>query len=323
MSELFRNTEAAAFDYVRIALEREIPKLSGREKLVFDSIAKFGEPPGAKEFSLPERVVMWLYENYEEASLTNSAYDPTTKIESERLELANNLRFIAGKLERGEELPNKDDLIAIPLEIRQRQLERALLGEESTGPTFFAGELDETRFRNFAEFLEEGEVYFHGVRETLSKVAPVEGSLEKQRSLAVASNLASYILLQQVKSERGENIGDNKVEFIRDHYSDRIMLIGNSKKAFLELHDPNFPEQAFLQMWEKDTDNLVVNVGYYKKTKVWSAHNQRGNQLSIEDFAIWSKPENTRYLQQEISSRSPSLAQEFNLGVTKGRAVRR
>ena len=119
MSTLFMNRESAAFDYVKTALETEIPELSGREKIVFDSIAKFGEPTGAENFGLPERLSMWLYENYQEASQTNSDYNPTTKLTAERLELANNLRFIAGKLERGEALPNKNDLVAVPLEVKK------------------------------------------------------------------------------------------------------------------------------------------------------------------------------------------------------------
>ncbi len=99
---------------------------------------------------------MWLHDNYQQASLTSAEFNPTTKLTAERLELANNLRFIAGKLERGEALPNREDLVAVPLEAKKMQLNKTFFGQESTGATFVAGDLDENRLRNFAEFLEKG-----------------------------------------------------------------------------------------------------------------------------------------------------------------------
>ena len=283
MSVIFLNTEAAAFDYVQTAIKTEIPDLTSQEKLVFDSLAKFGASAESKRFNLPEDLAMWLFEDYQKASSTSSEYKPTTKIEAERLELANNLRFIAGKLERGDYLPNKSNLTEFPSELRRGNLEKSFFGQESTSSIFIGGDIEETRLRKFAEFLEEGQVYSHGVREHLSEVKPVEGSLGQQRSLAVASNLTSYILLQKVKSERGENIEPVKVEVIDTNRRKAIELVGNNKEAVLEFGDPRYSQRASLKMWSKDTDNLVVNLAYYQKTKVWSAHDGEGNKLRNED----------------------------------------
>ena len=174
---------------------------------------------------------MWLYENYQEASLTSTEFNPTTKLTAERLELANNLRFIANKLERGEALPNRDDLVAVPLEVKKMQLNKTFFGQESTGATFVAGDLDENRLRNLAEFLEKGNVYYRGDRGSLSKIAPVEGSLGQERSLAVARNLSSFILLQKFKKENGLKTEPIEVKVIDDVRGKAIEINGNNKEA--------------------------------------------------------------------------------------------
>ena len=265
MSALFLNSESAAFDYVQTTLENEIPELSGQEKMVFDSLAKFGSPPGAESFGLPERLSIWLYENYQKASQTNSDYNPTTKLTAERLELANNLRFIAGKLERGEALPNRDDLVAVPLEVKKMQLNKTFFGQESTGATFVAGDLDENRLRNFAEFLEKGNVYYRGDRGSLSKIAPLEGSLGQERSLAVARNLSSFILLQKYKKENGLKTAPIEVKVIDEERGKAIEINGNNKEAVLEFGDPYRRDQLFLKMWSKDSGDLIVDLTYHKK----------------------------------------------------------
>ncbi len=313
MSELYFNTEAAAFDYVQTALETRIPELTEQERLVFNSIAKFGNPPNAEQFVLPERVAMWLHENYEDATLSQIIYRPTTSKESERLDLANNLRIIAQKLETGQDLPNKDDLISIPSEARKIQLEQSYLGEEATGARIIAGDPDEKRFRNFADFIENNQkLSMVGYRDALAKTAPVEGSLGQKRSLAVASTLASYIIVQRLRHQKGEDISPINVDY--EPQSRNTFLDGQHKKAFLEIDDPDFQDQVSLKMWDKTSSKLVLDATFHKHTKIWSVHDRSANRLTEKDFAIWNEPQFKQYLQREISRQAPRIAQELNLG---------
>ncbi|MDJ0747774.1 MAG: hypothetical protein QNJ32_31190 [Xenococcaceae cyanobacterium MO_167.B27] len=312
MSELYFNAEAAAFDYVKTALETGIPQLTEQERLVFDSIAKFGSPPNAEQFVLPERVAMWLHENYEDASLSSTIYRPTTSKESERLELANNLRIIAQKLETGQDLPNKDALIWIPLEARKIQLEQSYLGEEATGARIIAPvDPDEKRLRNFADFVENNQqLSMVGYRNALGKTAPVEGSLGQKRSLAVAPTIASYIIVQRIRHQRGEDISPIKVDF--EPQSRNTYLDGQHKEALLEVDEPYFEEQVSLKMWDKTSSNLIVDATFHKETKIWSAHNRSANQLTEKDMAVWNDSDLAKYLQRQISQSAPKIAQEVN-----------
>ena len=187
------------------------------------------------------------------------------------------------------------------------ELNKTFSGEESTGPTFIAGDLDETRLRNLAEFLEKGNVYYRGERGSLSKIAPVEASLGQERSVAVARNLSSFILLQKFKKENGQKTAPIEVKVIDEERRKAIEINGNNKEAVLEFGDPYRRDQLFLKMWSKETGDLVVDLTYHKKNKLWSAQDREGNQLSEKDFAFWNNPKLTDYLKgkkAEMSTKS-------------------
>ncbi len=317
MSELYLNEEAAALDYVQTALSTKIPNLTEREQLVFDSIAKFGGSVYAQEFGVPERMAEWLQDNYQK--LTGASFDPTTSKESERLDLANNLKIIAQKLEQGENFVNKSELLSTSLEARKIQLEQSLfeasgIGKEIPGARIVAGDFDENRLRNFAALLENNEqLYMTGSRKALSQVEPVQGTIGQERSLSVAPAIADYVIVQRLKQQAGEDISPIKLDF--DPQSRNTFLVGRDKEVLLELDDPYRPNQANLKMWDKTNQDLVLDVSFHKQTKIWSAHNKGTNQLIAKDLATWNDQEFKQYLQKEISQKAPRIAQEMNLGI--------
>ncbi len=316
MSEFYLNEEAAALDYVKTALESRIPDLTERERLVFDSIAKFGGSVYAQEFGVPERMADWLQDNYQK--VTGASFDPTTSKESERLDLAKNLRIIAEKLEEGESFPNKSDLLSIPLKARKIELNQTYydfssMGKKTPGAKIVAGDLDENRLENFAELLENNDqLYMTGSRKALSQVEPVRGTIGQERSLSVAPTIANYVIVQRLKQQAGEDISPIKLDF--DPQSRNTFLVGRDKEVLLELDDPYRPNQANLKMWDKTNQDLVLDVSFHKQTKIWSVHDRSANQLMEKDLVTWNDQEFKQYLQKEISQKAPILATEMNLG---------